>query len=398
LTSLPRPRTTIERATAFSTAALIDGGSLQQGSTSVDAGCPVLWDPALAQEDITVDGTVASTAGSTNNGVRSNAARTHGRHYFEVVFESLGDASFNEVSVVADDPVGTTDPSFFDEIGCGVSVGHCAALTNFNAGDVISVIADLDTGRVDFAVNGSLTAGDALDGFSPRALAIVPGAGPFRAGVTLGDGARARANFGAEPFAYAPPEGFTAWGNGLAVDDNGACVSEAPLPLTKANVTVLADCDAGNNVTSVDTGVDVGDGPALAMFGIYEPTESGNVDVTVSRPGRYVVVLGSYSSTNWSVHAGEGVTIDRVIARSYEGVTVDAPDGVDVDTSAFVEGEDAGYVSGHAWPYSFGGSDTVGFVGNAEQVTGLSLSYFAGTYRTDTMELLPDGVTPTECR
>jgi len=392
--SVPRPLTTITRPT---TQRLIDGGSLAGGSSDAAGACIVEWDPTRAQQDIVLDGVRASVTGSTFNGVRSTGAHDSGRHYFEIVFDALGDGSFNSVAVVADDPVLAPDESYFDEVGCGIGIGHCTSVRGFAAGDVVSIMADLDTGRVDFAINGALTSADNL-GFDPRALAIVPGAGPFRAGITLAENASARANFGAEPFAFSPPQGFEPWGSGLPADDDGRCISAPALLLTPAPVSAGVDCDAGYHLSTVDTGVDVGDGPALALFGVYESSATGDVEVSIDRPGRYVVVLGSYESVDWTVRQGDGVTIERVIARSYEGASVSAPAGTIVDASSFVTDEMSDYVSGHAWPYSFGGSDTVGFVGHAEALTGLRLSTFAGAYDNDRFVLHADSATTGECR
>lgn len=393
--SLPRPVTRVVREVQR---ALTIDQTLTPGAPA-SGTCITEWDPTRAQEDITLDGTVASTAGSTNNGVLSTGAQASGRRYFEVVFESLGGVTFNSIVVKADDPVGTTDPSYFSEGGCGLGVGDCASIRDFNAGDVISVLADLDTGRVDFAINGVLTVDDD-DVFSPRALAIVPGVGPFRAGVTLDDGARARANFGATAFAYAPPDGFVAWATGEA-DDEGRCVSATPSVAPPAPVSAGVDCEAGYQLTGINTGVRAqgDDETALVVLGVYQPSERGVIDVRINRPGRYALVVGSYVTAVWNVTAGPDVVIERIIGKSYEGVTINAPGVSNIETSAFlVDGAEADYVTGHAWPYSFGGSDTVGFVGDAEQRTSLPLAIFAGANTSESFTVEPDGTELTTCR
>jgi hypothetical protein len=232
--ALARPRTAVTRPEVQT---LSTDGQLPTDGVTRGGECRVAWNQATAQEDITViDDVIAFSSGSTNNGVRSTAAHANGRRYFEVTFSELGGASYNGIAVIADDPQGHIDESYFEELGCfgGIAIGHCASITSFGAGDVVSVLADLDAGRVDFAVNGVLTAADS--GFDPRAFAIVPGAGPFRAGVVLGDGARARANFGAEPFAFAPPSGFRAWNEDLEQDADGNCLDAPATPATPAPV------------------------------------------------------------------------------------------------------------------------------------------------------------------
>lgn len=389
---MARPRTAVTRPDVQ---ALSIDGQLPTDGVTRGGECRVAWDQETAQEDITViDDVIAFTAGSTNNGVRSTAAHANGRRYFEVTFSDLGDGSYNGIAVIADDPVGHIDNSYFEELGCfgGIAIGHCASITSFAAGDVVSVLADLDTGRVDFAVNGALTAADS--GFDPRALAIVPGAGPFRAGVVLGDGARARANFGAEPFAFAPPSGFRAWNEDLEQDADGHCLDAAATPATPAPVSSGVDCDAGYTLTSIRTGAHDGD-RELVVLGTHD---SANLDVRLDRPGRYVLVIGSYNPGAWQISVGEGVTLEKVIAYGYEAQTVTAPEGVVVENHAYVDGQSEEYAVGHGWPYTFGGSDTVGYVGLAERDSGLPLSFFAGAYTTTGFTLHADDVTPTTCR
>jgi len=389
---MARPRTAVTRPDVQ---ALSIDGQLPTDGVTRGGECRVAWDQQTAQEDITViDDVIAFSSGSTNNGVRSTAAHANGRRYFEVTFSDLGDGSYNGIAVIADDPAASDDTSYFEEIGCfgGIAVGHCASITSFAAGDVVSVLADLDTGRVDFAVNGVLTAADSP--FEPRALAIVPGAGPFRAGVVLGDGARARANFGAEAFAFAPPSGFRAWNEDLEVDGDGNCLDAPATPAPPAPVSSGVDCEAGYQLTSIRTGAHVDD-RELVVLGTHD---SANLDVHLDRPGRYVLVIGSYNPGAWQISVADGVTLEKVIAFGYEAQTVSAPSGVTVENHAWVDGQTEEYAVGYGWPYNFGGADTVGYVGLAERVSGLPLSYFAGAYDTTGFTLHADDAATTGCR
>jgi hypothetical protein len=397
---LDRPRPgMLGEPTALAVPFLVPGGVLSPGNAPASGTCDVVWDGSAIDGELSVNGTTASSSLSTFNGVTSTTAHDRGRRYFEVTFEFIGERSYNSVFVAADLP-----EAFFGGFAlrdCLLGAGDCASVSSFGSGDVVSVLADLDNGRVDFAVNGVLTEFTPDAGiyglYAPRLLAVLPGAGPFRAGVSLDQAASARANFGAEPFRFTPPAGFTAWGAGLDADDDGACISAPAIPLTPAPVSALVNCEAGYVLSSVATGVDVGDGPTLALFGNYR-SPTGDVSVVVERPGRYVLVLGGYESTNWRVQAGDGVTIERVVARGYEGVTVEAPAGTAVETSSFVDGDEADYVAGNAWPFDLGGGDTLGFVGTAEAETGLPLAFFAGAPEAEGFTLQPDGTPTTECR
>jgi hypothetical protein len=390
--ALARPRTAVTRPEVQT---LSTDGQLPTDGVTRGGECRVAWNQATAQEDITViDDVIAFSSGSTNNGVRSTAAHANGRRYFEVTFSELGGASYNGIAVIADDPQGHIDESYFEELGCfgGIAIGHCASITSFGAGDVVSVLADLDAGRVDFAVNGVLTAADS--GFDPRAFAIVPGAGPFRAGVVLGDGARARANFGAEPFAFAPPSGFRAWNEDLEQDADGNCLDAPATPATPAPVSSGVDCDSGYTLTSIRTGAHEDD-RELVVFGTHD---SATLDVRLDRPGRYVLVIGSYNTGAWQISVGDGVILEKVLAYGYEAQTVTAPDGVVVENRAYTDGQSEEYAVGHGWPYTFGGSDTVGYVGLAERDSGLPLSFYAGAYTTTGFTLHADDVPTTGCR
>jgi hypothetical protein len=388
---LDRPRTAVSRPAVQ---ALSADGQLATGDVVRSGECRVAWDQATAQRDITViDDVIAFTAGSTNNGVRSTAAHANGRRYFEVTFTDLGDESYNGIAVIADDPPGRSDSSFFEELGCfgGIAIGHCASITRFAVGDVVSVLADLDTGRVDFAINGVLTAADSP--FDPRALAIVPGAGPFRAGVVLGDGARARANFGAVPFAFAPPSGFRAWNEELVADDDGNCLDATVAPAPPAPISTGTDCDAASALTSVRTGARDGD-RELIVLGTYG---APSIDVRLDRPGRYVLAISGYDPTSWTIQTAPGATLERILAYGYHAQSVQAPDGVPVERHIYEEGSTE-YGVAFQWPYDFGGGDTVGLVGLAERHGGLPLAYFAGAYSTTGFTLHADDAVPTTCR
>lgn len=351
----------------------------QEETTTTPAapGCVVEWNPADAQRDMVIDGVVATspTVDSTNNGVRATAGHVGGRYYFEVTVESTGIDNYNQIAVIAGGP--NAAGSWFEEVGCSGDVGHCAGVEGYAAGDVISVAADLDAGRVDFAVNGVLSQGN---GWLPRTVAVVPGAGPFFPGAVLSEQGVVRANFGAEAFAFAPPEGFLPWADGFAVDDDGRCVSDALPPVTPAPIRAdvpLSSYDAGRS-----------DEVALVVLGVYEPNDSGVIDVSVTRPGRYALDLSSYTAARWQISAGDGVVVERVRVSGYEGATVDVSGVADGVATVDVEvGNGSGGVCAIAWPYDFGGCDTLSVVGTAERESGSLLSYFAGTYRAGSFTL-----------
>jgi hypothetical protein len=382
-------------------------------STAPTSTCAVGWvqNPELGSPSI--DGVAAGADGEVA-GVFSSAAHSHGKRYFELIVDDGGvdlgtswtdingtrqvfDA---EVGVYADTPAGSEEDggSWTALVGCANhSVGDCATERGFQSGDVVSVLADLDSGRIDFAINGVLggvgadghdgivdgaiegSAGEAIavEGlFLPRRLVVVPGAGPYRIAARLVSGARVRGNFGQEPFSFAPPAGFTAWGADLDVDGDGACVDAAAIPAPPAPISAVVDCGAGYRLDTFAAAPS--DGTQLVVLGMHEAMRDERVDIHIARPGRYALVLGSYEPTQFVVSAAADVVIERVIAHGFREPTVEAPAGVVIETER--ENVDTLSDTGDTWPYDFGGGDTVGMIDDAQARTGLPLAMFGGAY------------------
>lgn len=310
---------------------------------------------------VKLDGTLLCTAG-----------HSAGKWYFEVTVDDGGLDGFQQAGVTALKGEGE---GYVQEMGCWDEIGNCVSIQGYSTGDVIGVAADLDTGLVSFAVNGEI---DASQGFlESRAVAAIDGAGPYFANVILPAGGALHANFGEEAFAFTLPEGFRPYASGLAVDDNGFCVSDAPRPLTPAPVTIACP-EGGDELSTADLGAH-GD-VVLNTFAVYEPA-SDVVVVEIAQPGRHVVALGSYESVHWRAVATNGAVVERVIATSYDASTVDAPESATVETHSYAAGEQNVVSAGTEWPFELGGGDTLGFVGDAEQRTGLALSPWAGMPR-----------------
>jgi hypothetical protein len=323
--------------------------------------------------------------------------RSSGRWYFEAEL-----AAFTEgwplVGVLAS-PV---DYLFRSAVH---SIDVSAASFSPTSAGVIGIAADLDAGVVTFYIDG-VRAQDS------RVL-IVPGIGAFRAAAQVMHGdAQVRLNFGADPFRYEAPAGFSAWASG-AVDASGACLSDADVPAPGATIDVYADeTQAAPDATTFQASG--GSSPALVVLGVYEAgsssgwswgsddegnpivvgdgaTVSGSVIVDVERTGPIALALSAYEPTDWTVRLAPGAELVSVSVHGMHAQTISGvPAGVTVEVRTLCSGGDGGHCLGrtdlefpvapHSWPYDLGGGDTQGFVDYIEQRSGLPLDSFAGAY------------------
>lgn len=120
--------------------------------------------------------------------------------------------------------------------------------------------------------------------------------------------------------------------------------------------------------------------PELHVYGVYE--SSGNHAITapssvaVDRGTNVVLVLSSYESTEWTVTAAPGTTIDQIILNGYENHLVNAPAGVPVDDRSGI----GNYIEAAA--YQYGSPEVTNLVTWAEAQTGLTLTSFSGCYQS----------------
>lgn len=336
-----------------------------------------------------------TTLPDTTEAPEAALAHGSGRWYFEVTVEEYT-AGWSSVGVFAPPASAWNHTAHF-------MAGVSAASTSPQGVGVLSVVADLDAGWVGFYAGGALV--------EEAELLVLPGVGAFRAGGISMSGNKLRFNFGAEPFAYGVPAGYSAWAGGAAA--GGVCTSDVDVPAPAAAVEVL--CDAGQPCAGITT-FDSSSGatPELVILGAYDtgsrsswtwgtdaqgnpvevsvgPGQNGSTLVEVKRPGRVVLVLSAYEPTDWTVRADANtelvsVSLYGMHLQSVTGV----PAGVPVDVHTICTGGDGGNCPGatgenfpiapHVWPFDLGGGDTQGFVDAMEARFCLPLETFGGAY------------------
>ena len=215
-----------------------------------------------------------------------------------------------------------------------------AALRN---GDVIGVAADLDSGRLFFHINGRWIRGPSGGSGSHSAGIELRRGEEYVAAVSLTPDPRGptgretwEVNFGATPFRYGVPQGYTAYNahpGGMEVytsmrnqrwthrilawpGDPGAHfgTGDAPRPRTMAQERPIPISTQGE----------------VHAIGVYEGGPSG-VSIKVTRTGAPIaLLLMAYSPVAWKLEVAPGVVLEKVVAMGYhEQKLQGVPVGVD---------------------------------------------------------------------
>jgi hypothetical protein len=334
---------------------------------------------------------------TTHDDVTSELAHVGGRYYFEATVEEYTEG-WSQVGVFADPATSYLLEAYFQD---AVS----AAGTYVSSGDsTISFAVDLDAG----------VAFEFLDGQLQREhrMLLLPGVGAFHAAGISMIGNRIRFNYGSEPFRFALPEGYGAWSSG-AEDAAGNCVSDVAAPAPAAPIVTMCDSDAsGCSTTTFQSSVD--EDTALVVLGVYDSgsvsgwtwdidaegniadvdtgaTQSGSINVNITRPGSIALVLSAYEPTAWTLNIGPDTTLASVSIYGMHMQTVDGlPNGVPFELHTICLDGDGGRCSAatgeqfpiapHQWPFDIGGGDTQGFIEMVEADLCLPLKLFAGSY------------------
>lgn len=171
---------------------------------------PTTWNPSdkaasatLSNGDLTV-----TTANSGRGFTRSIFSASAGKWYWEI---SLVSSSGSHVFLpgIALSTASLTLAPGYDANGWGYIGETGKKLTNNSqsvygatlaAGDLVSVLLDMDAGSVEFWKNG-VSQGVAFTGLSGAMFAAIGDTSNSNGGVST-------ANFGASPFTYTPPNGY----------------------------------------------------------------------------------------------------------------------------------------------------------------------------------------------
>ena len=325
----------------------------------------------------------------------STVAHNGGRWYFEAKTDRIDpNGGLGTVNVWAP-PADTFQlgPVFMREVAA-------AGVFTSTVG-TISVAADLEAGVAYFYADGMLS--------TQSSLLEIPGVGAFHAGGRGGWGQHTRFNFGAEPFAHAPPAGFSAWSG--AGPSAGPCSTDPDLPAPTAPVEVIGDGgQPAGGATTFESAVR--DPVELIVLGVYDagstsswiwstdpqgnpieetvgPGHNGSALVRIDRAARVHLVLSAYEPTDWQLVVGPNTTLESVALYGMHLQTVSGlPTGVPLEVRTICTGGDGGNCPGftgedfpiapHTWPFDVGGGDTQGFINMIEARTCLPLRIFAG--------------------
>lgn len=303
----------------------------------------------------------------------SRVAHDSGRWYFEAVVKNFIFSAGGIGVFAAPASVGTIGPVFM--------AATAAAGVMPTATGTISVVADLDAGRVYFYVDGVYR--------SEGSLLDIPGVGAFHAGGANSPGNVVRLNFGGAPFRFAPPAGYQAWLGG-PTGPGGACLGDQDPPLPSAPIEV--DCNAPCAPTSYLA--PTLNPTALIMLGTYSAGGSedqpGVIVVEIEREEPVALVLTAYEPTVWEIRAGPRTHLVSVSVYGFhrQRVTGLAP-SVPLDLHPICTAGSGGAcnssntgemhpAAAFRWPFDGGGGDTQAFVDLVETRTCLPLRMFAG--------------------
>ncbi|WP_438024248.1 SPRY domain-containing protein [Sorangium sp. So ce233] len=409
-------------------AAFLGGGCLARGNddertgggtggTSPDTEPPPAWSSSVtcklglvAHEDgaegpveLSNDGLTASSSARVQI-ARAAASHAGGRWYYEVTVDDLvgGDFWAQNIGASVEQVISTVgDTAYMGALynttgtlssggdgSTSIAGGQESAVQEdpFAAGDVVGVALDLDAGRVYFSKNGAwLGEMDPEEGTGGVEVLVVPGTGAYYPVLYLSDGDVMTANFGATEFASSPPKGFAAFGEDLEEDDNGDCVDAGPAGLAAPPAPVEAACE---DLTSYQAEAE-GE-TELHLIGIHARGEGGpKAEVHVSRTSEMVLALSSYAFTQWTVTVDEGAQLQGIVLVGHEPSRVTAPAGIPISTVIY-DKDGARIEAGHAWPNAPGGNDTPDLIRSVEEITGLTLTSFAGCYDGASFTVLDD--------
>lgn len=355
---------------------------------------PMLGSGSGAALGCRMDASQETDPGAPNQAA-SAVAHNGGRWYFEAKTDLVDPAGgLGSVNVWA-------PPADTYQLGPVFMSGVSAAGTYTSTIGTISVAVDLEAGVAHFYVDGVIS--------TQGALLQIPGVGAFRAGGHGAWGQHTRFNFGAEPFAYAPPAGFSAWSG--AGPSAGPCASDPDLSAPPAPVDVLGDSgQPAGGATTFESAVR--DPVELIVLGVYDagstsswvwstdaqgnpieltvgPGHNGSALVRLTRSARVHLVLSAYEPTDWQLEVGPSTTLEAVSLYGMHLQTLSGlPSGVPLEVHTICTGGDGGNCPGstgesfpvapHAWPFDIGGGDTQGFINMIEARTCLPLRIFAG--------------------
>ncbi|WP_437732076.1 SPRY domain-containing protein [Sorangium sp. So ce1335] len=341
--------------------------------------------------ELSNDGLTASSSGRVQI-ARAAASHAGGRWYYEVTVDSLigGDFWAQNIGASVEGVISTVgDTAYMGALynttgvlssgGDGstrIGDGQDSAVQEdpFAAGDVIGVALDLDAGRVYFSKNGAwLGEMDPEAGKGGVEVLAVPGTGAYYPVLYLSDGDVMTANFGASAFAHDAPEGFSAFAEDLEEDESGDCVDEGPAGLPATPAPVEAACE---DLTSYSA--DAEGETELHVIGIHERGEGGpKAAVHVSRTAPMVLALSSYAFTQWTVTVDPEAQLQQIVLVGHEPSRVNAPAGIPISTVIYNK-DGSRIEAGHAWPNAPGGNDTPDLIRSVEEITGLTMTSFAG--------------------
>ncbi|MGK3999960.1 SPRY domain-containing protein [Sorangium sp. So ce1024] len=340
--------------------------------------------------ELSNDGLTASSSGRVQI-ARAAASRVGGRWYYEVTVDNLvhGDFWAQNIGASVEEVISTVgDTAYMGALynttgtlssgGDGstrIGVADSAVQEDpFATGDVIGVALDLDAGRVYFSKNGAWLGGmDPEAGTGGVEILVVPGTGAYYPVLYLADGDVMTANFGASEFAHAAPEGFSPFAEDLEEDDDGRCVDEGPAGRPAPPAPVEAACA---DLTSYKA--DAAGETELHVIGIHKRGEGGpRAAVHVSRTSPLVLALSSYAFTQWTVTVAPDAQLQQIVLVGHEPSRVTAPAGVPIST--LIYNKDGSRIeAGHVWPNAPGGNDTPDLIRSVEEITGLTMTSFAG--------------------
>jgi hypothetical protein len=335
--------------------------------------CAVTWSQSDHQDNITLsNGDLTATTSTTNDGVRAMASHKSGQWYWEITFDKLVSKDYQAV--------GASTQGLNLALGLTTcSSGQCAGYgpngeLPYGSGDTLGVAVDLDKGLIYFSKNGQWLKGASPElGTGGVPILVVPGTGTYYPTAFLSSGDVITANFGVSPFKSEVPKGYSSFAAGLEPDAAGRCVDEGPVGIPATPAPVQVSCTDFTSYLS-----DAKGSPELDVIGTYAPSASGTTTVHVTRKSPLILALSAYEITHWKVMADPGVQIQRIILSGFHTPKVTAPPGIPVEIHSYALNN---YLdTGFRWPSDFGGGNTPGLVKKLENLTGQTLTSFAGCY------------------
>lgn len=175
-------------------------------------GSSATWNPSDKGTTVTLSNgnlTAQVTPTGSRAAVRATNSKASGKWYWEVTINavSVADVGVANSTMPLTNYIGQ-DNNSWGYLSSGTKVfsdggtGGVAYGASFTTGDVISVAVDLDAGTISFYKNGT-SQGQAFTGLTGTLFPAVSNSGTGTTSTFV-------ANFGATPFLYAPPVGYSA--------------------------------------------------------------------------------------------------------------------------------------------------------------------------------------------